>query len=176
MNHKKLLEMKAKREDLRLSAVAVLEKAEKEDRFLTDEENSAVKGFEEDILKWDESIKRAESVLAIAKSDNKNTDSSKDEEPEQTPLKPTPEKEEKGFRNLGEQLMAVYRSATPGAKVDEKLSTRAASGLNETNLSDGGFLVQQDFVSELLKKTFDTGILASKVKKYLFPLTQTAPR
>ena len=31
--------------------------------------------------------------------------------------------------------------------------------------SDGGFLVQQDFVTELLKRTYETGILASRVKK-----------
>jgi HK97 family phage major capsid protein len=62
-------------------------------------------------------------------------------------------------------MMAVYRSAAPGGKVDARLSNRAASGANETTPSDGGFLVQQDFVSTLLKRTYETGILASKVKK-----------
>ena len=162
MNHKKLLEMKAKRENLRLQAVAVLTKAENEDRFLTDEENAEVKRFEDEIAKWDESIRRAESVAAITRAAEGEAAEERADEPE---IKPTPKNEEKGFRSLGEQLMAVYRAAVPGGKIDERLSTRAASGLNETNPSDGGFLVQKDFVSELLKKTFETGILASKVRK-----------
>ena len=160
---KKIEKMKAKREDLRLQAVAVLTKAENEDRFLTDEENAQVKKFEEDIAKWDESIKRAESVAAITRSAEKDADTAGDDEPE---VRMNPKQEDKGFKSLGEQLMAVYRASVPGnTKIDERLSTRAASGLNETTPSDGGFLVQKDFVAELLKKTFETGILASKVRK-----------
>jgi len=162
MTDKKLLEMKAKRENLRLQAVAILNKAEKEDRFLSDEENKEVKRIETEIANWDESIRRAESIGALTRSAEKEETEERSDEPE---VKPMPKKEDKGFRCLGEQLMAVYRAAMPGGRIDERLSTRAASGLNETNPSDGGFLVQKDFVSELLKKTFETGILASKVRK-----------
>lgn len=162
MTDKKLLEMKAKRENLRLQAVAILSKAEKEDRFLSDEENKEIKRMESEIASWDESIKRAESIGSITQSAEKVLFEERNDEPE---IKPTPKTEDKGFRNLGEQLMAVYRSASPGGRIDARLSTRAASGLNESNPSDGGFLVQQDFVSTLLKRTYETGILASKVKK-----------
>lgn len=157
MNMKKILEMKAKREDARLKAMAVLNKAEAEDRFLSEEEQKDIDKYEEEIRAWDESIGRAEKLLAIEPEDRSS------EKPE---VKPTPAKDnEKRFASFGEQLMAAYRAAMPGGKVDERLSTRAASGLNETTPSDGGFLVQQDFVTELLKKTYETGILASKVKK-----------
>lgn len=157
MNMKKILEMKAKREDARLKAMAVLNKAEAEDRFLSEEEQKDIDKYEEEIRAWDESIGRAEKLLAIEPEDRST------EKPE---VKPTPAKEtEKRFSSFGEQLMAAYRAAMPGGKVDERLSTRAASGLNETTPSDGGFLVQQDFVTELLKRTYETGILASKVKK-----------
>lgn len=157
MNMKKILEMKAKREDARLKAMAVLNKAEAEDRFLSEEEQKDIDKYEEEIRAWDESIGRAEKLLAIEPEDRST------EKPE---VKPTPTKDtEKRFSSFGEQLMAAYRAAMPGGKVDERLSTRAASGLNETTPSDGGFLVQQDFVTELLKKTYETGILASKVKK-----------
>lgn len=157
MNIKKILEMKAKREDARLKAMAVLNKAEAEDRFLSEEEQKDIDKYEEEIRAWDESIGRAEKLLAIEPEDRSS------EKPE---VKPTPAKDnEKRFASFGEQLMAAYRAAMPGGKVDERLSTRAASGLNETTPSDGGFLVQQDFVTELLKKTYETGILASKVKK-----------
>lgn len=160
MVEKKLLEMRAKRENLRLQAISILNKAEKEDRFLSDEENKEVKRMEEEIAKWDDSIKRAESINTFTPLTEQLE--TRNEEPE---IKPMPRSEEKGFRSLGEQLLAVYRAAAPGGRLDERLSTRAASGLNETNPTDGGFLVQKDFVAELLKKTFDTGILASKVRK-----------
>ena len=157
MNMKKILEMKAKREDARLKAMAVLNKAEAEDRFLSEEEQKDIDKYEEEIRAWDESIGRAEKLLAIEPEDRST------EKPE---VKPTPAKDtEKRFSSFGEQLMAAYRAAMPGGKVDERLSTRAASGLNESTPSDGGFLVQQDFVTELLKRTYETGILASKVKK-----------
>ena len=157
MNMKKILEMKAKREDARLKAMAVLNKAEAEDRFLSEEEQKDIDKYVEEIRAWDESIGRAEKLLAIEPEDRST------EKPE---VKPTPAKDnEKRFASFGEQLMAAYRAAMPGGKVDERLSTRAASGLNETTPSDGGFLVQQDFVTELLKRTYETGILASKVKK-----------
>ncbi len=157
MNMKKILEMKAKREDARLKAMAVLNKAEAEDRFLSEDEQKDIDKYEEEIRAWDESIGRAEKLLAIEPEDRST------EKPE---AKPTPAKDnEKRFSSFGEQLMAAYRAAMPGGKVDERLSTRAASGLNETTPSDGGFLVQQDFVTELLKRTYETGILASKVKK-----------
>lgn len=158
MTMKKVLEMKAKREDARLKAMAVLNKAEAEDRFLTEDEQKEIDGYESEIRSWDESISRAERMLAIEPEDRSVT-----EKPE---VKPEPNKpEEKRFATLGEQLLAAYRAAMPGGHTDERLSTRAASGLNETTPSDGGFLVQQDFVTELLKRTYETGILASKVKK-----------
>lgn len=157
MNMKKILEMKAKREDARLKAMAVLNKAEAEDRFLFEDEQKDIDKYEEEIRAWDESIGRAEKLLAIEPEDRST------EKPE---VKPSPTKDtEKRFSSFGEQLMAAYRAATPGGKVDERLTTRAASGLNESTPSDGGFLVQQDFVTELLKRTYETGILASKVKK-----------
>ena len=157
MNMKKILEMKAKREDARLKAMAVLNKAEQEDRFLNEDEQKEIDKYEGEIRAWDESISRAEKMMSIAPED-RNV-----ETPE---VKPAPGKnDEKRFASFGEQLMAAYRAAAPGGKVDERLTTRAASGLNETTPSDGGFLVQQDFVTELLKRTYETGILASKVKK-----------
>ena len=157
MTMKKVLEMKAKREDARLKAMAVLNKAEAEDRFLTEDEQKEIDGYEAEIRSWDESISRAEKLLAIEPEDRSI---------EQPEVKPTPSKgEEKRFATFGEQLLAAYRAAAPGGKIDERLTTRAASGLNETNPSDGGFLVQQDFVTELLKRTYETGILASRAKK-----------
>jgi HK97 family phage major capsid protein len=175
----KIEKMRAKREDLRLQAVGVITRAEAEERVLTDDERAKVTQFESDIAKWDASIEAARGVLAIAKQRAEETDGDNaDDEPAPEIPKPTPKPDGvraiprpnpqdngKQFRSFGEQLTAVYKSSLPGARVDERLTTRAASGLSETNPSDGGFLVQQDFVAELIKKTFETGILAGKVKK-----------
>lgn len=156
MEMKKVLEMKAKREDFRLKAMEILNKADAEDRFLTEEEQKAIDGYESEIRKCDDTIMRAEKMLAMEPQEERT---------EQPEVKPTPSKDEKRFANFGEQLLAAYRAAAPGGRIDERLTTRSASGLNETNPSDGGFLVQEDFVKELLKRTYETGILASKVKK-----------
>ena len=53
MNIKKILEMKAKREDARLKAMAVLNKAEAEDRFLSEDEQKDIDKYEEEIRAWD---------------------------------------------------------------------------------------------------------------------------
>jgi HK97 family phage major capsid protein len=67
------------------------------------------------------------------------------------------------FNSFGEQLVSVMDAARPGGKVDPRLYN-AASGLNETVSSDGGFLVQTDFATELLQDVFETGILASRCR------------
>ena len=70
------------------------------------------------------------------------------------------------FPSFGAQLAAVMRAGQPGGVVDPRLRiTSSASGLNETIPSDGGFLVQQDFSTELLKDVFETGILASRCRR-----------
>jgi len=44
MNIKNLMEMKAKREDARLKAMALLDKAEAEERFLSEDEKKELDG------------------------------------------------------------------------------------------------------------------------------------
>lgn len=66
------------------------------------------------------------------------------------------------FNSLGEQVAAVMNAGKPGGKVDPRLYN-AASGLNETVPSEGGFLVQSDFATTLLNDTISTGVLASRV-------------
>lgn len=74
------------------------------------------------------------------------------------------------FRNFGEQLRAAMDQAKDPYTRHEKLDKcqvmmRAATGLSEQVASDGGFLVQTDFAAELLKRTYETGMLVSKVRK-----------
>lgn len=158
MDIKKVLEMKAKREDARLKAMAILSGAEAEDRFLNADEQNQVDALETEIRGWDDNITRAEKLLAAAPSGEERAQ-------EQPESKPAPNGGENRFSSFGEQLMAVYRAVCPGGKVDPRLNARAAMGSNETNPSDGGFLVEPTFAKELLKRAYETGVLASKVKK-----------
>ena len=68
------------------------------------------------------------------------------------------------FNSFGEQMMSVMRAGLPGGNADPRLYN-AATGLGESVPSDGGFLVQQDYVSGLMEDVFKTGILADKCRR-----------
>lgn len=74
---------------------------------------------------------------------------------------------DEGFRSLGEQLIAVKNLATEG-KMDKRLQaimTKAAGGASGASVaidSDGGFLVQQDFQTEIFQIMNETGILSRR--------------
>lgn len=69
------------------------------------------------------------------------------------------------WRDNGEFLKAVFEASKPHPTFDPRLTQNVASGANEQVPSDGGFLVGEDFSKELLTKTYETGILASKCRK-----------
>jgi HK97 family phage major capsid protein len=81
------------------------------------------------------------------------------------PAEPRDPNDHGPFKSFGEQLLAVKAAGTPGTSRDERLYAIKATGLNEGVSSDGGFLVQQDFSSELLKRTYAMGEIASRVRK-----------
>ena len=68
------------------------------------------------------------------------------------------------FLTFGEQMTAVMKAGLPGGSVDPKLYN-AASGLNETTASDGGFLVQNDFSDQILKNVWDSGMILPRINK-----------
>ena len=68
------------------------------------------------------------------------------------------------FSSLGEQLMAVKTAEiSRGRNMDVRL--KAPTGLSEGVPADGGFLVQTDFATALLEKTFASSDLLSRVFK-----------
>lgn len=74
------------------------------------------------------------------------------------------------FKSLGDQLMAVRDLAanphqrSPKMELCQKIM-RAATGLNETQATDGGFLVQTDQASGLIKRTYDNAVFAPRCAK-----------
>jgi HK97 family phage major capsid protein len=153
--NKKLLAMMGKRSELKNQAQTLLDTAGKEGRPLTDEEKAALSDLKAKIANWDETISEMAELL-------------EDSAPIDVPVNKAdaPASGNIGkFANFGEQLKAVYNAAQPNRPVIDDRLLNTASGANESVPSDGGFLVQTDFASELLKHAFETGILAPKCKK-----------
>jgi HK97 family phage major capsid protein len=82
-----------------------------------------------------------------------------------TSLSDKEQKKKDRFLTFGEQLQAVANAGSDRRIIDPRLKTRAISGMGETVSSDGGFLVQQDFATEIIKQVFETGKLASRIQQ-----------
>jgi len=155
----KILELRRKRGEMVEQCRALLDKAEEEKRGLTDEENTRYEGLIKEIEKTKQDEER-EVRLGGFEEEARHYELNKP-----YPSEPSPSSENRAWDSFGEQLMAVIEASRSGGRVDERL-TRAATGMGEAVPSDGGFLVQQDFVTELLKKTYETGILANRCRRF----------
>jgi HK97 family phage major capsid protein len=67
-------------------------------------------------------------------------------------------------------LMAVHQAAQEGSSTDPRLLevhklSAAAIGLGENVPADGGFLVQEDFVTALIRRTYQFGAILSRVRR-----------
>lgn len=79
---------------------------------------------------------------------------------------PAEPKEKKLFKTFGEQLQAIINAGmNKGAPHDPRLTYAKASGANEAVPSEGGFLVQQDFSTELLGLMHEMGLVMGRVRK-----------
>lgn len=76
------------------------------------------------------------------------------------------------FRNFGEQMVAVRNAGLPNGQVDPRLYQVRAAGLQEAVPNEGGFLVQTDFSSELIRSLFQPGRLPALVRRY--PINATS--
>lgn len=73
------------------------------------------------------------------------------------------------FRSLGDQLLAVYNAVKNPHRRNEhldELDRRAVAGMSEGVGADGGFLLQDDFSSELLKNSMETGLIAPRCRRF----------
>lgn len=161
----KLNELRKKRAALIQEGRSILDKAENEKRDVTEDEKK----------RYDAILEEAESLRGKISLEERQADLERElrEVPEgERAERPAPEQRgkkaddpEKRFESFGEFLTAVRKAGSPGGGLDPRLSTRAASGMNEAVPSDGGFLVQQDLSSELLKKMFTTGEILKRVRR-----------
>lgn len=143
-------EARQKLANLKAQAEAIMAQAENEERDLTDDE-------QRDYIELQTEIRALDKRIAAGDFTDKKEERRR---PSVKVIEPANE-----WRSLGEQLQAVMLAGMPGGRVDERLTTRVATGLSETVGADGGFLVQQDFSNELLKRTYDTSVLAARCRK-----------
>ena len=85
------------------------------------------------------------------------------------------------FDHFGQQLRAIIDSSQPGVEADPRLlhlnavheaEVRAVSGMSETIPHEGGFFVQKDFSSEILRRVYQLGQVISGTRK--IPIGPTA--
>jgi HK97 family phage major capsid protein len=139
--------LEAERDARRKEIGVLLATAEKDKRALNDEEREKAKTFQANLDSIEATLALEEKHADWLRRSAKPID------------KPAPATEK--FASVGELLQAVYRSEAEH-RIDPRLL--AATGLSEGVPSDGGFLVQTDFATELTNKAFQTGLLASRVR------------
>jgi HK97 family phage major capsid protein len=76
------------------------------------------------------------------------------------------------FTSLGEQMRAIMHAGNPNRTkpIDARLKSSdgysaGPTGMSEGIAADGGFLVQTEFVDDILKAAFEGGEVASRVRK-----------
>jgi HK97 family phage major capsid protein len=160
----KLDEMRARRKELIDKARNLRSVCDEERREMTADER---KDLEEWLVRSEhlsDEMKSEERLMALEESTNRA---------HELPTKPELDNDEQRramglpirFRSFGEQVQACFKAAQPGGFVDPRLTMRAVTGMAEGSPSDGGFLVQTDFSSDLLKQVWDTGILSSRCRR-----------
>lgn len=78
-----------------------------------------------------------------------------------------------GEGGFGDYAIAVMRASGLNPQVDRRLyAIKAQLGMNEGIPSEGGFLTQDDHRAELLKRTYETSVLANRVRR--IPVSATS--
>lgn len=82
-------------------------------------------------------------------------------------------KKKNRFNTFGEYLQAVHRACRSGGTLDPRLvPVGAATGLSEGIPSEGGFLVQKDFETEVFRLMHETGVLWGRCRN--IPISTSA--
>ncbi len=139
-------------------------KVESEGRGLSADEQSS----------WDKDFARLESITneitELKKAEVRNrqlTDLEKEIQngvgTKASSVSPTIDKNAKIFNSMGEQMQAIAKSKISGV-MDPRI-LNAAPQHNETAGADGGFLVHEDFATELMSNAYGTSNILSRVTR-----------
>jgi len=137
-------------------------KATSENRGLNDAEKNLKHDLLDKVEEITSEIKVRERELRIADAIASPEDAVT--VPKNSDVRVKNDKNRDRFASLGEQLGSIINAGKPGGVVDPRLYN-AASGLNETVGSDGGFLIQQDLTTKLYEDLFGNGLIAGQCEK-----------
>ncbi len=158
MNIKALRQRKA---DITKKMRALLDQAAKEDRNLNETEAASYEESLKALKGVEESLEREERLLEVERSMQARPDDNVEAD-----TRGGAPATGKTFATLGEFLVATVRAERSHGRItDPRLIQAVASGMNESVPSDGGFLVQKDFASELLQRMYDSGQISSRVRR-----------
>jgi len=148
---KDINELKKRKGDLISEARKFDGECTKDDRVMSGEEQEKYQKMVDDIRAIEQTIKREEELqdMEMRNAPPSNPD-------------PAPAND-RAFASLGDQLRAVARVETHHV-IDPRL-TRDISGMSEAVDSEGGFLVEQDFLPGLLSDTYNNSELANRCFK-----------
>ena len=146
---------------------AMKNKAQSENRHLTDEEISKYGEFLADVEVYTKELELEKREMSARDNLNRST-ASRIIKPDGTVLDELQAKypglPPKGqrFDMLGEFLQAIHR--VNGGMVDTRLRA-AATGMSEGTPTDGGFALQTDFSTELLNRVYTESQVPKRVKR-----------
>jgi len=122
-------------------------------------EVEALDAVDADIVKAENEIKALEALEARAKA-NVQEQSAKRE-----PAQDDDNRQDRPWGSFGEFLTAVVKAGSPNRETDPRLFQFAPTGAGEAVPADGGFLVGTDYSTELIKRAYDTGMVAQRCRQ-----------
>lgn len=176
---KNILKLKAERAKALEAMKALSAKAAGEARDFEEAEQAEFEALEKRHEDLGKAIAREERLAGIEPEADTDVENFEDEEPEVRSAGARGKGKPVGpFRSLGEQMLAIRSAAMNPNAMDKRLidpalrsnelrnlgilDVRSPAGMGELIDSDGGFLVQHDFTTELLTLAFAEANLFSK--------------
>ncbi len=167
--------LKRKLDEVLVKRQALLDKLVAEGRTYIDEDRTADEAFKAEAAMLEEQIRNTEEIenQRAGIPANQEEVEAQHEDPNQRQAD-----DQVWPGGIGEFLQAVFRAGMPGQKVDLRLIQPALTpeerqiGMSEGVPSEGGFLVGTDFVQQLLTRTYETSILASRA--WRVPISERA--
>ena len=164
------LEMRRLRVEMIQNAKALIDKADAENRSLSEDEQQQLTGWRAEAERMAAEIQLRDAIDGLA-GEMRSVEPTRPEVEEKTTWAeaPKPHNEQRGAmeHRFGQFLQGVVRSSRQGATVDPLVlrEQRAATGLGETIPSDGGFLVGTDISGELYRRSYTMGQITSRCRR-----------
>lgn len=167
----RIKELRQKKADLTNALSKIIDKPEGENGYLSEAQEKEYQAKEAELEQVSKDLVRAEKQrdreLELENGQSYSSNNSGIQVGEDLATK-------KPWANFGDMLQAVAAASSPegcgipnAGRIDPRLFNRpsAASGLQSGVPSEGGYLVQTDFTTELLNKGMETSVLAPRCRR-----------